>query len=72
MFAHFQGGKLCESSPNMNLGPDHIDQKRKFYNLKGRLPDESLTKAKWPGFIRAIVHLMLGDMADQLYNSADT
>eukprot|EP00973_Karenia_brevis_P034393 4744623-Karenia_brevis.AAC.1 len=36
------------------------------------LPNESLTKAKWPGFIRAVVHLMPVDMFDQIYNRADT
>eukprot|EP00973_Karenia_brevis_P003296 453568-Karenia_brevis.AAC.1 len=72
LYAHFQGGKLCESSPDMNLGPERIDQKRKFYNLNGMLPNESLTKAKWPGFIRAVIHLMPDDMVDQLHNRADT
>eukprot|EP00973_Karenia_brevis_P077005 10692979-Karenia_brevis.AAC.1 len=72
MYAHFQGGKLSLSSPNMNLGPEHVDQKRKFYNLNGMLPNESLTKAKRPGFIRAVVHLMPDDMVVQLYKRADT
>eukprot|EP00973_Karenia_brevis_P051913 7210742-Karenia_brevis.AAC.1 len=36
------------------------------------LPEDSLTKAKLPGLIRAIVHVMPDDMVDQLYNSADT
>eukprot|EP00973_Karenia_brevis_P012992 1763804-Karenia_brevis.AAC.1 len=56
----------------MNLGSEHIDQKRRFYNLNGMLPDESLTKEKWLGFTRAVVHLMPDDMVDQLYNRADT
>eukprot|EP00973_Karenia_brevis_P084101 11669051-Karenia_brevis.AAC.1 len=33
MYAHSKGGKLCGWSPNMNLGPEHTDQKPKFYNL---------------------------------------
>eukprot|EP00973_Karenia_brevis_P087086 12076937-Karenia_brevis.AAC.1 len=64
MYAHFKGGKLCDSSPNMSLAPEHIDQKRKVYNLNGMLPNKSLTKAKWPGFIRAVVHLMPDNRAD--------
>eukprot|EP00973_Karenia_brevis_P005262 721064-Karenia_brevis.AAC.1 len=36
------------------------------------LPNESLTKAKWPGFVRAVVHLMPDDMVVQRYNRADT
>eukprot|EP00973_Karenia_brevis_P033672 4642766-Karenia_brevis.AAC.1 len=43
-----------------------------MYNLDGILTDESLTKEKWPGFLRAIVHLMPDSMADGLYNVADT
>eukprot|EP00973_Karenia_brevis_P084139 11673995-Karenia_brevis.AAC.1 len=53
MYVHFQGGELCDSSSNMNLGPEHIGQKRNIYNLNGMSPRESLTKAKWPGFARA-------------------
>eukprot|EP00973_Karenia_brevis_P015281 2089865-Karenia_brevis.AAC.1 len=36
------------------------------------LSNESLTKPEWPGFIRAIVHLMPDDMVDQFHNRADT
>eukprot|EP00973_Karenia_brevis_P021106 2902892-Karenia_brevis.AAC.1 len=56
----------------MSLGPEHIDQKRKIYNFNGMLPNESLTKAKWPRFIRAVVQLMPDGMGDHLYNRADT
>eukprot|EP00973_Karenia_brevis_P071251 9899584-Karenia_brevis.AAC.1 len=35
------------------------------------LPKEGLTKAKSPGFIRAVVHLMPDSMIDHLYNRAD-
>eukprot|EP00973_Karenia_brevis_P048425 6719912-Karenia_brevis.AAC.1 len=72
MYAHFKGGKLCDSSPNMNLGPERIGQKRKFYKFNGMLPNESFAIAKWPGFIRADVHLMPDDMVDQLYRRANT
>eukprot|EP00973_Karenia_brevis_P006868 931883-Karenia_brevis.AAC.1 len=36
------------------------------------LPTESLSRAKWPGFIRAVVQLMPDGMVDPLYNRADT
>eukprot|EP00973_Karenia_brevis_P022979 3164469-Karenia_brevis.AAC.1 len=72
MYAHLRGGKLCDSSSNMNLGPEHIGQKRNIYNLSGMWPRESFTKAKWPGFIRAVVHLMPANMIEHLYNRADT
>eukprot|EP00973_Karenia_brevis_P026075 3598294-Karenia_brevis.AAC.1 len=72
MYAHFKGGKLFDSSCNMNLGPEHIGQKRNIYNLNGMLPRESLTTVKWPGFIRAVVHLMPDNMIDHQYNRTDT
>eukprot|EP00973_Karenia_brevis_P021461 2950100-Karenia_brevis.AAC.1 len=71
MLEHFQGGRLCDSSRNMNLGPKHVGRRRGMHNLDGILTDESLTKEKWR-LIRAIVHLMPNSMADDLYNVADT
>eukprot|EP00973_Karenia_brevis_P043957 6088459-Karenia_brevis.AAC.1 len=62
MLDHFQGGRLCDSSHNMNLGPEHVGQKRSKYNLDGILADESFTKEKGPGVLRAIVHLMPDSM----------
>eukprot|EP00973_Karenia_brevis_P054037 7506497-Karenia_brevis.AAC.1 len=72
MLERFQGGRLCDSSHNMNLGPEHAGQKRSMYNLDGILANESLSRQKWPGFLRAIAHLMPVSMADDLYNVADT
>eukprot|EP00973_Karenia_brevis_P074932 10412889-Karenia_brevis.AAC.1 len=59
---HFQGGHLCDSSHNMNPALGHVGQKRSMYSLDGILTDESLTKEKWPGLLRAIVHLMPDSM----------
>eukprot|EP00973_Karenia_brevis_P031003 4276784-Karenia_brevis.AAC.1 len=56
----------------MNLGPEHVGQKRSMYNLDGVLADESPSKEKGPGFLRAIVHLMPDSMVDDLDNVANT
>eukprot|EP00973_Karenia_brevis_P033069 4563686-Karenia_brevis.AAC.1 len=56
----------------MNLGPEHIGQKRNIYNRNDMLPRERLTKAKWPEFIRAVVHLLPDNMIDHLYDRGDT
>eukprot|EP00973_Karenia_brevis_P033827 4667565-Karenia_brevis.AAC.1 len=68
MYAHLQGGKLCDSSSNINLGLENIGQKRNIYNRNGMLPKESLTEAKWPGFMRTVVHLMPDNRIDRLDN----
>eukprot|EP00973_Karenia_brevis_P024990 3443643-Karenia_brevis.AAC.1 len=72
MLQRFHGGRLCVSSRNMNLGPEHIRQERNTYDLTGILPPDGLTKETWPTFLRAIVHIMPDSMIDGLHNVIDS
>eukprot|EP00973_Karenia_brevis_P069425 9653927-Karenia_brevis.AAC.1 len=64
LLERFHGARLCASSRNMNLGPEHIGQERNLYDLPGTLPPDGLTKEEWPIFWRAIDHMMPDSMID--------
>eukprot|EP00973_Karenia_brevis_P014183 1928894-Karenia_brevis.AAC.1 len=68
----YAGGKLCESSRNMNPCPKQDGQKRTVYDLSGVLPQEGLSKEERPSFLHAMVQLMLDNMIDAVYHMVDT
>eukprot|EP00973_Karenia_brevis_P082056 11377017-Karenia_brevis.AAC.1 len=72
MLGSYEGGKLCESSCNMNLGPEQVGAPRIIYDLSDTLPKYGITKEIWPVFLRALIHLMSDSMIDSFYNVADT
>eukprot|EP00973_Karenia_brevis_P087371 12112996-Karenia_brevis.AAC.1 len=72
MLERFHGGRLCASSRNKNLGPEHIGQDRNIHDLTGILPPDGLTEEKWPIFLRAIVHMTPDSMIDGMHNVIDT
>eukprot|EP00973_Karenia_brevis_P083275 11547219-Karenia_brevis.AAC.1 len=72
MLDKYAGGKLCESSYNMNLGPEHVGAPRIIHDLSDTLPEDGITREIWPVLVRALMHLMPDSMIDSLYSFADT
>eukprot|EP00973_Karenia_brevis_P051779 7192866-Karenia_brevis.AAC.1 len=65
-----EGRTLAPSSPNMNLGEEHINMSRQVYDLRGALPDTALTEEQWPKFLRALLHLMSEETVDDMWQYA--
>eukprot|EP00973_Karenia_brevis_P064516 8963993-Karenia_brevis.AAC.1 len=61
MLERFHGGRLCASSRNMNLGPEHIGQERNIYRPLQAFPLPMGLPRKVAVFL-AIVHMMPDSM----------
>eukprot|EP00973_Karenia_brevis_P010179 1378150-Karenia_brevis.AAC.1 len=66
----YDGGKLVDNNPNMNLGPEHINTKHSVCDLTPVLPETSMTAERWAKFFKAIVHVMPEDKIDDMWEYA--
>eukprot|EP00973_Karenia_brevis_P053126 7385191-Karenia_brevis.AAC.1 len=65
--AKYEGGKLLDTKPNMNLGPEHINTRRSVYDLTTVLTETSMTEGRWKKLIKAIVIVMPDDTIDDMW-----
>eukprot|EP00973_Karenia_brevis_P075469 10482149-Karenia_brevis.AAC.1 len=68
--AKFEGGKLVENHPPLNLGKEHINTNRNVYDLSTVLPETSMTEEQWTQLLKTIIYIMPEGTIDDMWEYA--
>eukprot|EP00973_Karenia_brevis_P027504 3793852-Karenia_brevis.AAC.1 len=52
--ARFEGGRLTDNNPPLNLGSEHINKPRRVYELSTVLPETAMTEVQYTKFLKAL------------------